>query len=109
MKNNILKNNKFKAFWFFFHGIIFLLFLILFFCGIKFKINTSLFDILPNANSSRIVSNADLILSSKTSKTFIILAKGNSFDNAKENANLLYEKLSSKENKKFFKNDVIFS
>lgn len=108
MKNNILKNNKFKAFWFFFYGIIFLLFLILFFCGINFKINTSLFDILPNANSSRIVSNADSILSSKTSKTFIILAKGNSFDNAKENANLLYEKLSSKENKKFFKNISLF-
>lgn len=103
MKNNILKN-KFKTLWLLFHGIIFLTCLSFFLLGTNFKINTSLFDILPKTNSSREVSKADSILSNKTSKMFIILTKGNSFEDAKKRANLLYEKLANQNNSEVFSN-----
>lgn len=102
MKQNILKNNKFTALWIAVHGIVFFALAVLFFCGKRFKINTNLFDILPDTNSSREVSDADSILNEKNGHVFIVFVKSNSFEKSKSSALELYNLLEKPESKNCF-------
>lgn len=70
---------------------------ILFLCGKRFQINTNLFDILPQSNNSREVSKADVVLSTKTGRMFIVLAKGKDLSSAKSAAENFVEKLNEKD------------
>ena len=99
MKQNTLKNNKFQALWIAIHGLVFLALGIMFLCGIRYKINTNLFDILPKTNASRDVSKADGVMGSKTGRVFIVLVKGPDLVSAKKAAcdfNSLLEEESNK-------------
>ncbi|MCR5613031.1 MMPL family transporter [Treponema sp.] len=111
MNANILKNNRYQALWIAVHGLVFLLLGVLFLCGTRFKINTNLFDILPDTNSSRDVSEADNILNSRTGRMFVILVKDKDFESAKNSAEILYNKIAENkecfENVKFYMNDNI--
>lgn len=102
MKQNTLKNKKFSALWIAVHGLVFLLLAVLFFTGTKFKINTNLFDILPDSNASREVSKADAALSARTGRVFMVLVKSNSFDKSKEAAEAFYNELNAEENNSCF-------
>lgn len=108
MKQNILKNNKFKALWIAIHGLVFLALGIMFLCGIRYKINTNLFDILPKTNSSRDVSKADGVMGSKTGRTFLVLVKGPDLESAKNAAISLNNFLCKEENKACFENISLF-
>jgi predicted exporter len=59
------------------------------------KVNSNLFDILPVSNSLKSISKADAALSGKTSRGFYILAEAPSFEDAKNAAEMLYEKCIS--------------
>lgn len=89
MKVNILQNRKYNALWILVHGLVFLLMTVLFLCGTKFKINTNLFDILPETNARGEVSKADSVLNNKTGRTFVVLVKSDSFENSKKAASNL--------------------
>lgn len=102
MKQNILKNNRFQALWIGIHGLIFLMMLVFFAAGTRFKINTNLFDILPKSNASREVSKADNVFGNKSGRTFIVLSRANSFGEAKANAESLYKELSKSKNNECF-------
>ena len=102
MKQNTLKNKKISALWIAVHGLVFLLLAVLFFTGTKFKINTNLFDILPDSNASREVSKADAALSARTGRVFMVLVKSNSFDKSKEAAEAFYNELNAEENNSCF-------
>lgn len=101
-----MKNNKFKFFWISAHSVIFLLLLIFFVCGIKYKINTNLFDILPKTNASLEVSHADSVMNSIASRSFIVLVKASSLEKAKSVANQFYKILNTK--KEFFEKINLF-
>lgn len=111
MKNNILKNkiiikNKYLTLWIAIHSIVFVMMAILFLSGRNIRINTNLFDILPQSNNSRQVSKADSVLSEKTGRVFIVLAKGKNLTNAKDGAKKLVDSLKSDDDLFFQKNGI---
>lgn len=95
LKNNFIKQHKFQTLWIAIHSIVFVMMAILFLCGKRYRINTNLFDILPQSNNSREVSKADSVLSTKTGRMFIVLAKAKD-GTAKIAAEKLVEKLIKK-------------
>jgi len=77
--------------WLLFHlAIPAALLLSLLFSG-QVRINTSLFDMLPQSNIARDVREADNIFGEKNGREIIILCASSNFSNAKSAAALLYE------------------
>ncbi|MCQ2610904.1 MAG: MMPL family transporter [Treponema sp.] len=96
-KKNSLSNNNYLFGWVFFHMAVAAALLILHSCGVQFKINTNLFDILPKTNNSRLVSKADNVMNSKTSRMFYVLLGAQEFDQAKQAGETLYSKIKDSE------------
>ncbi|MBR5933379.1 MAG: MMPL family transporter [Treponema sp.] len=107
MSRNILKN-KFFLSWALIHFVSIAAFLILLLGGTKFKINTGLFDILPDSSSTKEIKDAESILSSRTGRMFVILVKDTEFSAAKEKAVRLYVLLNEDKNKDCFESVDLF-
>jgi len=76
--------------WLVLHLTIPLLLLVSVFFAGSYRINTSLFDMLPRPAQSRAVMEADAIFGNKNGREIVILAASVHFENAKEGAALLY-------------------
>ena len=81
--------------WLFFHLGIPVLFLFSLFLFDPVKINTSLFDMLPQSRQSRAVIEADKTLASRNGREALILAAAADFQSAKKGAALLYEEFKN--------------
>ena len=69
-----------------------------------FKINTNLFDIIPQSSSQKQALKAESIYSKKAGNIFLVLIKSKDFNKAKDAGKKLADILSSKENSELFKN-----
>lgn len=89
MKNSFLQNRKEKTqitIWIGFHLLLVLATII----RGGFSINTDLFDILPPTHSTKLVAEADKIMSSRSSRNVVILASHSDFSVAKDAIERMY-------------------
>lgn len=94
MKSNSLQNRKEKIqvlIWIGFHLLLMLAIMI----RGNFSINTDLFDILPPSHSTKLVAEADKIMSSRSSRNVVILASHSDFSVAKDAIEKMYRNFQS--------------
>lgn len=76
--------------WIFFHGSIFISFLVSLIFAPRISFRTSLFDILPPSSALHEIQNADAVLAEKTGRAVTILVKSDSFEASRAAAEQLY-------------------
>lgn len=96
MKNlTSLSDKSFFKIWIFYHIFVLLIFLLVFFLsGMKIKIDTDLFYMIPKPAMEDAISAVDEKLTKNLSGNMFILVSNEDFDKAKEAATALYEKIA---------------
>lgn len=96
MKNlTSLSDKSFFKIWIFYHIFVLLIFLLVFFLsGMKIKIDTDLFNMIPKPAMEDAISAVDEKLTKNLSGNMFILVSNEDFDKAKEAAAALYEKIA---------------
>ena len=96
MKNlTSLSDKSFFKIWIFYHIFVLLIFLLVFFLsGMKIKIDTDLFNMIPKPAMEDAISAVDEKLTKNLSGNMFILVSNEDFDKAKEAATALYEKIA---------------
>lgn len=92
MKNLSLSRTKF---WVILHVLLLTFLVVSGLCGRQFRINTNLFDILPDSSSLKAAGKAEKKLSEKNGRNFFILCGADSFRTAKSLAAALFDELNT--------------
>ena len=91
MKKLILQPGNFTPkLWLLFHAGLVSAFLIAAAAGVRYSIDTSLFDILPSFHTLRSAADADKALSERTGRIFSVLCSSDDFAAAKDGAEKVY-------------------